>query len=500
MKNKKTNISLLNVISSVLLQIVTIISGFIIPRIILTVFGSEVNGLVSSLNQFLNYISLFEGGLGGVVLASLYKPLYDKNNKKINSIVNTTKKFYKKISIVFIIYTLLIAVIYPLIVKTSFSYEYVFSLTIILSLTTFIQYNFSLSLKLLLQADKKVYIVSFTQVVLTIINIVSFYVFSKVFPNIHTLKLISALIFLLQPFIYNKYVNKYYNINKNIIEETDFTKSRWDGLAINIAAFIHNNTDIAILTLFTNLKMVSVYSIYFLVITGLKKVITSISAGITPSLGHLYAKGNIKELNNKFELYEFIIFFITYFIFTIGGLLITNFVLIYTNNITDINYNQPIFGVLLIISEMIFCLRDPYVSMAYSANKFKEIKTTAYIEAILNIIISIALVSKFGLIGVAIGTIISMAYRTIFQVIYLKKNILKRNVSKFIKKFCLFTLISIIGIIICKTLLPIEENTVFNFIKYSFIYSIIIFLLYFINSLIFYRDDLKQVSKIIFKK
>ena len=42
-----------NIVSSIVLQVVNIISGFILPRIILGTFGSEVNGLVSSLNQFL---------------------------------------------------------------------------------------------------------------------------------------------------------------------------------------------------------------------------------------------------------------------------------------------------------------------------------------------------------------------------------------------------------------------------------------------------------------
>ena len=57
----------LNVLTSLALQIVTILNGFIVPRIILTAFGSEVNGLVSSLGQFLNYITLLEGGVSGVV-------------------------------------------------------------------------------------------------------------------------------------------------------------------------------------------------------------------------------------------------------------------------------------------------------------------------------------------------------------------------------------------------------------------------------------------------
>ena len=71
----KNNITLKNIVSNIILQVVTIISGFIIPRIILINLGSDVNGLVASLNQFLNYITLLEGGVSSVILANLYKPL-----------------------------------------------------------------------------------------------------------------------------------------------------------------------------------------------------------------------------------------------------------------------------------------------------------------------------------------------------------------------------------------------------------------------------------------
>ena len=104
MKNKRT---LINTISTILLQVVTIISGFIIPRLLLETFGSEVNGLISSLNQFLNYITLFEGGLSAVILASLYKPLAEKNVNKISAVVSATNKFYKKLSLIFVVYTII---------------------------------------------------------------------------------------------------------------------------------------------------------------------------------------------------------------------------------------------------------------------------------------------------------------------------------------------------------------------------------------------------------
>ena len=80
MKNKVT---LWNMVTALFLQVVTTISGFIIPKIILSYFGSEVNGLVSSINQFLSYISLIEGGITGVVAANLYRPIVDKDDKII---------------------------------------------------------------------------------------------------------------------------------------------------------------------------------------------------------------------------------------------------------------------------------------------------------------------------------------------------------------------------------------------------------------------------------
>lgn len=66
---------IVNIICSLLLQVVTIVSGFILPKIIISSLGSETNGLVASINQFLNYVVLLEGGVSGVITASLYQPL-----------------------------------------------------------------------------------------------------------------------------------------------------------------------------------------------------------------------------------------------------------------------------------------------------------------------------------------------------------------------------------------------------------------------------------------
>ncbi len=493
------HVTLWNASTSLLLQIITILSGFIIPKLILGTFGSEVNGLISSLNQFLNYVTLLEGGISSVILANLYKPLYERNMNKISAVVKTTQKFYKKLAIIFIGYTLILALLYPIIFSVSFSYEYVFALTLILSINIFVQYNFSASWKLLLNADKKVYIVSLIQIILIILNTILFAVLIKFFPNIHFLKLVTAMVYLLQPLCYHRFVLKYYQIDKNVVEDETLLKSRWDGFGISIASFIHKNTDIALLTFFTNLKVVSIYSVYNLVTNGLRLIITSFSAGIIPTMGHLYAKDNKEELNQLFSFYEYIIFFGTFFFFTIGGMLITPFVLLYTKNVTDVNYYEPIFGILLILSEAIFCIKEPFVNIAYSAGKFKEIKKHAYIEAILNIIISIVLVNLYGLIGVAIGTLIAMSYRTIYHILYLRKNIMNRPLWKFIKKLVCFTITTVIGIFLCTFIYPLKVLNLVNWMIAAVLYSVIFILLYGGMSPLFFKDECNYVKSFLIK-
>ena len=69
-----------NIVTTLILQFVVLISGFIVPKLIIGKFGSNVNGLLSSITQFLAYISLLESGIGPVVKASLYKPIAEKDN------------------------------------------------------------------------------------------------------------------------------------------------------------------------------------------------------------------------------------------------------------------------------------------------------------------------------------------------------------------------------------------------------------------------------------
>lgn len=478
--------------SGFLLQALTVISGMIIPRLMLDYFGSEVNGLVTSIVQFLSYISLVEGGVTSVVMANLYKPVVENDTLRLNSVLNTARQFFRKIGLIFICYSFALAVIYPVFINKSFSFWYVAVLVVILSVGAVIQYMFSLTMRVLLDANKRSYIISLTNCAIIIVNLILINISVRVYPSIHVLKLISGLLYLIQPVVYGRYISRHYKIDKTAPVDNGLIKERWNGFAINLAAFIHGSTDVVILTFFTDLSTVSVYGVYALVTSGLKLLINATTSGIVPVVGQAYAKGDKKEINTKLDLYEYIIFMLVFAAYTLSCLLITPFVLLYTKGIEDADYNQLLFGILLCVAEAVYLIKAPHLNLAYTANKFKEISLPAYIEAAINIVVSIALVGKFGLVGVAVGTICAMAFRTAFHIYYTKKILGDRKQWIFYKKLLLFLVATAIGVFFC-ICIPLTPDTIIKWIACGVIYAVILIVIYAVLSILFFKKEVRYL-------
>lgn len=199
-----------NAVSALMLQLATMAQGLILPKLILTYFGSEVNGLISSVTQFLGFISLLEGGLGAVVLAELYRPIEEQDDKKIGCILEACQAFFNQLAIAFIVYTIILSFVYPLFITKQFSFAYTSTMVLILSITTLTQYLFSITYKLYLQASQKLYVVNYVSCVTIVINTVSAVVIMMWFPNAHAVKLCSGFIYLLQPLAFSHFIDPKY--------------------------------------------------------------------------------------------------------------------------------------------------------------------------------------------------------------------------------------------------------------------------------------------------
>lgn len=495
MRSKK---AIKNIIVSVFQQVITLICGLIIPRAIIETFGSSVNGLIASITQFLSYIVLLEAGVGPVIKAVLYKPIAQKNKNQIERILKAGERFFRIIALIFVVYLIALCFIYPLIVKGEFETGYTISLILIISVSTFSEYFFGMVYRLYLQAEQKTYITALIQILTTILNAIFVITFIKLGSDIQLVKLVSAFTYVLRPILQNIYVKKKYNIDLRNVNERYELKQKWDGLAQHIASVVHNNTDVAILTIFTNTIEVSVYTVYLFVVNGVKNLIQSLTSGIDATFGDMIAKDERDNLNRSFKIYELFYFTIITIIFSITTVMILPFVKVYTRGVTDTNYYRPVFAILITIAELVWSIRQPYNELIKAAGHFKQTQIGAWIESGTNLLISTILVFKFGIIGVAIGTLISMSIRTIEFMYYTSKNILKREQKENIKRVMLLITEMII-------IVPLEffiskyisVDTYFNCIILALIEGIIVTIIVGIITAIIYKKDFKNLLNMV---
>ena len=445
---KRMSQTKLNIACSVLLQLVTGICGLILPRFVLRNFGSEVNGLVASVTQLLSYAVLLEGGIGGVMKAALYKPLANEDDAGISSIFYQISRTFRKISVIFVGCAVALSICMKFFVDTQYDWFYVFTMVLILSAHTFFSYYIGLPQRLLMTADQKLYILQFTRIITTILNLLLCLLVMDLGGGIHLVKLTTVAVFALNPLVQHLYVKRHYKISRDV--ETTGTQlvQKRDGVIHHLSYFIHRNTDVVILSLFGSLQTVSVYTVYNMVIYVLEQLLASISSGISGLVGRLIARKEIAELNRIVDRYEACNNVLATGIATVCAILILPFVSIYTGGVTDVQYHQPFFAMLMIAGSYAYSIRHPFGCVVSAAGHYKETKAGAIGEVVINLVLSFVLVKPLGLVGVALGTFAAMFFRTIHTVWYLSKHILHRPVWKFMLKLVCNLLVS--GILVAQ--------------------------------------------------
>ena len=424
----------LNTITSLGLQVVSVICGFILPRLILESFGSDVNGLVNSITQFLGVITLLDLGVGAVVQSALYKPLADNNTNMISKIYVSANKFFRRLAEILLVYVVLLMIFYPMLVNKSFGHMYTALLIAAICISSFAQYYFGIVNSLLLNADQRGYIQYVAQIITLILNTFACYIIIKLGASIQIVKLTTSLIFLLRPLFLVFYVKKHYSIDPKITYTDEPIKPRWNGMAQHFASYVLNGTDNIVLTMFSTLGNVSIYSVYNVVIIGVKNALLSVTNGFQSLIGEMLAKKETMKLNAFFGFVEWFLHTGTTLVFGCTGVLIVDFVRVYTYGINDADYIQPLFAVLITIANAGHCLRLPYNILILAAGHYKQTQSNYIIAMILNIVVSIAPVKMWGLVGVAIGTLIAMAYQTVWMAKYDSKNIICWPFKNFLKQ------------------------------------------------------------------
>lgn len=432
----RTRQALKNMITSLLLEAVLAISGIIVPQLFTTVYGSAVNGLVSSISQFISYMSLVEAGIGAAGTVSLYSPLAKKDHEAVSAIVSAAKKFYLNSGLIFVAMVAGLVLLYPVVVQNEIqNASFVRTMILVLSVSGIVDYFFLGKYRVLLQADQKSYVIYLAQIIGTILMAVISIALIKIGTSAVLVKSVTAVIYIMRSLIVAAYVKRNYpQVSFSAKPNMAAFGQRWSALLHQIVNMIVNNTHLILLTLMlpeNALAEVSVYSVYSLVCYALVSLINSIANGIRSSFGQIISNGEERALKNSFGTYEILMLMLTFIAYACMAVLLYPFVSIYSANFADgVTYARwPVVGLFAAMG-LIQALRIPGTTIIIAAGHYKQTQGRAIAEASINFLLAIALVRPLGIVGVLLASCASYLYRSIDVIFYTAKHFLPGTLQR----------------------------------------------------------------------
>ncbi len=493
--------SLLNILFGILGQIITIAVGLLLPRLFITSYGSETNGFLSSVNDIVIYLALLEAGVGTATIQALYGPIGRGDRNKINGIMAATDKFYKRTAILYAAGVLLLAVGYPLIVKSELNSFLQAGVILLVGGSGALGYYFTAKYRRLLSAEGKEYVpANVTTIAHLAISIIKIIMISCGL-SILWLQVAQLFVTIVQIGYYGWYMRRHYGwLDLKVKPDEAAISQKKNVLVHQVAQMVFNHTDVLILTLFTNLKIVSVYVLYNTLMDMVSTLISNANTGFTYRLGQL-CNTDRKRFLRVFDTYETFYMAISFALYCVTYLFILPFMRLYTRGVTDVNYLLTYLPILFLVYKVMVCGRAACGAVINYAGHFKKTQWRAVLETGINLVVSIVavvLLHNFrdsGIYGVLLGTIAALLYRANDMIIYANRHILERSCWQTYRKWAL----NIILFVLCVTMWRLIPRSValldgyFNLVLWAAIATVAIVVAFLGVNALAYRGAAKGV-------
>ena len=445
----RTKRSFLNVGSNFIINMIGTIFSFITRTVFVYCLGESALGLNGLFSNVLSMLSLAELGIGSAINFSLYEPLAKKDTKKINSLMRFYKKAYRTIGTIIAILGILLIPFLKYLIKDIENIENVYIIYILYLINTVSTYFIAYK-ETLINADQKNYkllkIETNSLVLLNTLQIV-FLLLTKNFIIYLTTCFIVQFI---KRIITNRFITKTYD-NIDFESKEKIEKKDLDVIVKNVKAmFFHkigdyciNGTDNLIISSFINVMTVGFYSNYLTIINLLNTFIRMLYNGITASLGNFVAIETNERKEAIFRKMNFI-GFLLHGICTVCLINLFNpFIRIWVGEKYCLDFSIVL---IIVINFYLTGMRLPPQTMKSAAGLFDVDKYTPLVQSIINLIVSIVLVQKIGLLGVLIGTLVSSITIPCWQRPYLVyKYVLKMSSKKYFVEYFKYILIIVVA-------------------------------------------------------
>lgn len=392
-------------------QLIIVLLNFINRTFFIRYLGAEYLGLSGLFSNILSMLSLAELGIGVAISFSLYKPLQEQDIRKTKALMSFYQLAYNVIGVVILGLGLCLVPFLDRLIKNRPDIPN-FTLIYLLFLANSVVSYFFTYKRSLLSADQKEYLNTINRTLFSIIQCAGQFIV-LVFTRNYLLYLIVVIICTIGSNIRISYqCDKLYPYLKGnqerLTKEETKTLLKYVGaqLSHKVGGIVVSGTDNVLTTALVNggLVIVGLYSNYLLLINTIKSVITMFFTAVTASVGNLNAECNTDKSKEVFDK----MFFLNMCFYGISTCCIYNlandFIRLWIGE--DYLLSTGIMTV-IVINYYISGMRQTCQTYNTTLGLFWNDRFKPWIEALINLVSSIALARYYGFMGILLGTLIS---------------------------------------------------------------------------------------------
>lgn len=488
-----------NVITGFGGQCIILVLGIIVPRILLTNYGSDTNGLLSTITQIFTYMTLLEAGVGQAARNMLYKPIVEKDKDGFSYVVSIAQRYFRKLSVVYAIGVIFLSACAPFVLKSNIDKMTICLVVLFQGLAGVVNFYFVETQIIILTADGHGYINN----IINIINQISSYLIKIVVAllglNIIVLQFTYFVITICKGIFYKKYFKDNYSwINYDRAPSHAKLKDRNSYIVAELAWTLFSSTDMIVLSTFLSTQMSSVYSIYNMVFTSINLLINAVYSSLIYILGKTYHEGLDKYVKVHDAFMSIFVGAIT-ILMSVSYFLIIPFVKLYTSGVSDVEYIYPLLPVMFCLVQLISWSRYVTGNLTAIAGYAKQTGRISLVEAGINVVLSVVLVRRFGIVGVLFATVAALPVKVIYCTYLSDIKILKRSPVKTLKILIPNYLIFGVCVVVNK-IITLNIYNFLDFIIYGIVFTVIIASIGILINLLVNRDCLEIIKAFIRKK
>ena len=488
-----------NLIWGIFSELLTIILGILVPRLVLTNYGSEVNGLLGSVTQVYSYVALLEAGVGVVTVQALYKAFATKEREKVNAVLSATNKYYHRTGLLYLVAIVAFSIIYPIVIQTEIPTLTVVMVIVFNGLGSVINYFFQAKYLLLLQAEGKNYIKNTLAMCMSVFKNVAKIILIRLGFGVVFVQAIAMCTSIIQMIFIAWYINKYYKwIDLTVDPDFDSISQSKNAFVHQISGLVFNQTDNITLSVFCGLKVASVYSMYNLFYAMVNTAQVTVSGSVIFLLGQTYHSDKNKFMK-LYEVYELYYIAASFSLYAIMTYMILPFLRLYTAGVEDISYIDAGLPYLFSTIGLMSCVRNAPNNVINFAGHYKQTQNRSIIEAIINLTVSIIAVQYIGIYGVLLGTIAAMIYRSNDIILYANKRLIQRNPWQTYRRI-LFCTCTFIAVQIISKCIKFSFNSYIRIIAFAIPYSVIVIMIFIVGASMFDINTVRYALEYIKKR